>query len=379
VNSQIFSAIRKNLSALPGWRTSRRLIVIESDDWGGLRMPSSEARSDIMKAGIDLLSDAGALFNKYDTLASPADLSGLFEALDSVRDATGRPAVITPVAVVANPDFEKIRANDFDRYFYEPFTVTLGRFKGCEDSFGLWQEGIRTRLFMPQFHGREHLNVPVWMRALKNGNSIARTGFDNKFWGMTTRNDPTVGVEFQAAFDFIDPDDISEHRTVISDGLDIFKRLFGYNASYFAPPNGPLSSSLEPLLSERGIKYLSMPRIQEEPIGYGRTVKRLHWMGKKGRSGLTITTRNCFFEPVVPGKNWTDLCLADISTAFRWSKPAIISSHRVNYIGGLSEANRKNGLDRLGDLLKRIIKRWPEAEFITSAELGDIICDEKSS
>ena len=52
-------------------------------------MPSSETWSDIMNAGIDLLSDAGVLFNKYDTLASQADLSGLFEVLDSVRDATG--------------------------------------------------------------------------------------------------------------------------------------------------------------------------------------------------------------------------------------------------------------------------------------------------
>lgn len=30
----------KNFSNLPGWRTNRKIVVIESDDWGSIRMPS---------------------------------------------------------------------------------------------------------------------------------------------------------------------------------------------------------------------------------------------------------------------------------------------------------------------------------------------------
>lgn len=373
MGNTIISALRRNLAALPGWRTGRKLVVIESDDWGSIRMPSQKFYLELQKAGLDLVSDEGALFNKFDTLASAEDLSGLFGVLGSVRDSSGRPVVITPVSVVANPDFDRIRQSDFTRYFFEPFTETLRRYTGCENSFALWQEGIRRRLFVPQFHGREHLNVSVWMRALSGGNKTAMTGFDHSFWGMTTRGEHGIGVEFQAAFDFTDPADLLYHREVLSGGLKLFGDLFGYKASYFAPPNGPFSSSLEPLLAENGIEYLSMPRIQSEPVGHGKAERRIHWIGKRTRTGLTIITRNSFFEPVVPGIDWVDRCMYDISVAFRWKKPAVISSHRVNFVGGLSHQNREQGLNRLHDLLKAVMKRWPEAEFVTSEELGDII------
>ena len=34
--------ISHNLLNIPGWRTKRKLVVIESDDWGAIRMPSKE-------------------------------------------------------------------------------------------------------------------------------------------------------------------------------------------------------------------------------------------------------------------------------------------------------------------------------------------------
>lgn len=376
MGSHILSFIRKNVSALPGWRTDRKLVVLESDDWGSIRMPSPEVYNKLIMSGLDLESDEGALFNKYDSLATSDDLSALFEVLDSVKDATGRPAVITPVSVVANPNFNKIRQGNFKNYFFETFTDTLARYPGCEDSFTLWKEGMGRRLFIPQFHGREHLNVSVWMKALSEGNVTSRLGFDHTFWGMTTRSEPGIGVEFQAAFDFIEPGDLKLQQEIISTGLDLFRDIFGYRASYFAPPNGPFSSRLEPLLAEKGIKYLSMPRIQTEPLGHGKTRLRFHWIGRKTESGLIILTRNCFFEPVVEGIDWVDRCLSDISIAFRWKKPAVISSHRVNYTGGISADNRTKGLMQLSQLLRKITKIWPDTEFITSEELGKTIVND---
>lgn len=34
--------ITHNLLNIPGWRTNRKIVVIESDDWGSIRMPSQE-------------------------------------------------------------------------------------------------------------------------------------------------------------------------------------------------------------------------------------------------------------------------------------------------------------------------------------------------
>lgn len=363
----------KNLSNIPGWRTKRKLVIIESDDWGSIRMPSINVFNNLTKEGLDLISDEGARFNAYDSLATSGDLAALFETLSSIKDSTGRPPVITPVSVVANPDFRKIRDSSFREYFYEPFAETLKRYPGCENSFALWKEGIKHRLFIPQFHGREHLNVGVWLRALQSKNLKIKLAFENNMWGISTIDDPQIKLEVQAAFDFIDLDDLVYQTDVIKTGLDLFEELFGYRATFFVPPNGPFSSKLEQPCLDNGIKFLSCSKLQIEPIGQFKTKKRVHWLGQRTGSGLICLTRNCFFEPSQSGNDWVDSCLFDISNSFRWNKPAVISSHRVNFIGALHESNRSSGLRQLQLLLKSIIKQWPDTEFITSAELGSLI------
>lgn len=370
------SVFNKSLSNIPGWCTKRKLVILESDDWGSIRMPSKDVYNELFKAGIDLSSDAGFRYNKFDSLATGEDLSSLFEVLASVKDSTARPVVITPVSVVANPDFEKIRQSDFREYSYEAFTETLIKYPKCENSWRLWQEGIDKRLFMPQFHGREHLNVRVWMKALQAGHEKALQAFNFEMWGISTANDPEIKVEFQAAFDFIDSADLVYHDEVIKSGLGLFEELFGYRATCFVPPNGPFSSKLEKVCNDEGLKLVSLPKLQYEPLSQAKKKIKIHWTGQKSRTGLTYITRNCLFEPGQPGRDWVNSCLFDISNAFKWHKPAIISSHRVNYIGSLYLENRANGLKQLRSLLENIMKNWPDAEFITSAELGRIISNE---
>ena len=82
-------------------------------------------------------------------------------------------------------------------------------------------------------------------------------------------------------------------------------------------------------------------------------------------------TRNCHFEPSWdPNFDPVDNCLAEIAAAFKWGKPATISTHRLNYIGCIDENNRAKNLRLFSFLLSEIIKNWPELEFITSVELG---------
>lgn len=371
--SSLKSEIIKVLSNISGWHTKRKLIIFESDDWGSIRMPSNEVFNSLIKEGIDLTSDDGYLYNRYDSLATGNDFSLLFDVLNSVKDSTGRPAVLTPLSIVANPDFKKIQQSDFNEYYYEPFTETLKKYQNCEDSYAFWKKGIENRLFVPQFHGREHLNVKAWMRALKKGHELTMQAFKKGMWGITTAQDPDIKLEFQAAFDFIDMNDLEYHKEVLVSGLQIFEDLFGYRASYFVPPNGPFSSKIEPICVREGIKLLSVSKMQLEPLGNGNIRKRIHWPGQKNKNGLIYIFRNCFFEPVQKGTDWVDNCIHEISTAFNWYKPAVISSHRLNYIGALDTKNRENGLKSLSRLLKKIVKQWPEVEFISSAELKEIM------
>jgi hypothetical protein len=65
--------------------------------------------------------------------------------------------------------------------------------------------------------------------------------------------------------------------------------------------------------------------------------------------------------------------MQQIEAAFRWNRPAIISSHRVNFCGHIDPANRAKGLGDLRVLLKKIVEKWPDVEFMSAGELSDLI------
>ncbi|MFT3682729.1 MAG: hypothetical protein QM791_20900 [Ferruginibacter sp.] len=363
--------ILRNISNIPGWRSSKKIVVFESDDWGSIRMPSLNSFKKLKEAGVSVDKGDAARYNTNDTLAGKNDFTALYETLSSVKDRNNNPVVFTALSLVANPDFEKIKQSNFRQYFYEPITTTIERYHPGQSVFELWKEGIQKKLFVPQFHGREHLNVMVWMDALRNNDPQTHAAFNEGCWGFSNKH--MYNVKYQAAFDVANPAEINYHGEVIKEGLTLFEQLFGYRASFFVPPNGPFNNSLEQTAFGAGIKYMSASKIQHEAVGLGKTKKVFHYLGQKNKYGQTYLTRNCFFEPSQPGKNWVQECLSEMEIAFRWKKPAIISSHRVNYIGVLNEVNRKAGLAALKQLLDKIVLKWPDAEFMTSNQLGELI------
>ena len=353
-----------------GYSTTKKIIVIESDDWGSIRMPSKKIFESINNKGLDS-SGPCLFFNHYDTLADKNDLSLLFETLFSFRDINGNHPVITALSVVANPDFDKIRACEFNEYHYEPFTKTLERYYGSDTPYPLWIEGIQKKLFIPQFHGREHLNVAVWMKALKRKDVEARFAFDQELWGFNNKH--PFGITYQAAFDLEYLNQLSLQAEIIKDGLRLFEQLFNYRASYFVPPNGLFNNKLDAVAASEGIRFRFAGKIQDEPLGEGKTQKSFHYPGQQNSCGQYYLTRNCFFEQSQLGVDWVDRCMYEISIAFRFHKPAVICSHRVNYIGALDHSNRTRGLQKLRVLLANILKTWPDVEFISSVELGEMM------
>jgi alpha-amylase/alpha-mannosidase (GH57 family) len=165
---------------------------------------------------------------------------------------------------------------------------------------------------------------------------------------------------------------------VVKEGLAMFEDFYQFKAKYFVPTNGPFNNQLEQTLFDGGVKYINTAKKQLEPIGDGMYKKNYRYLGKQNPLGQIYLTRNCFFEPSsFTNNNWVDSCLNEIDTAFRWKKPAVISTHRVNYIGLIDEKNRSKGLIQLKSLIQRILQKYPDVEFMTSVELGDLIADGK--
>ena len=374
----IIDSIARNIVNIPGWSTQRKIVVFESDDWGSIRMPSGQARKELIRLGFPIQHQS---FNMLDALESNDDLIDLFDLLKKHKDSTGRHPVFTAVSIVANPNFEKIKTSDYQQYYYEPFTETLNHYPNHDKVIDLYKQGISERLFVPVFHGREHLNVKRWLKALQSGNKAVRTTFDHRVTAIHIGpNNEFIG-DFQAAFDLDSSADLPYMKATISEGLDLFENLWGYKSEYFVPTNGPFNNSLEQVLADKGVKYILAERLQNEPIGDSKFKKHIHYLGMKNKLNQTYITRNAAFEPAIVENelniNPMENCMKSIERAFRWGKPATVSTHRVNYIGSIDQQNRNNNLVLLDKLLAAIIQRWPEVEFMTSVELGKLMQQRK--
>jgi len=357
---------------LKGWSTNRKIIVIESDDWGSMRMPSIQAYRSLLESGIQVDK---CPYNRLDSPATEEDLDLLFSILSKFRDKNGNHPVITANCIMGNPDFERIKASGFTEYYYEFFTETLKRTKSCQGSFEIWKQGINDGLFFPQFHGREHLNVNRWMNALKVNSVETRQAFDHGIFGISTNITTEKRKSYLAALDFDDISELENHRLILKEGLDIFEKIFGYRSASFIATNYIWHHKLEKVLADNGVKFIQGAKIQHEPQGNNLPYKQIkHYLGEKNQNNQTYLIRNCSFEPSIQSDiNVLNNCLNEIALAFLLKKPAIISIHRLNFIGALSTENRNRNINLFDGLLLKILKKYPEVEFMNSEQLGNLI------
>ncbi len=93
---------------------------------------------------------------------------------------------------------------------------------------------------------------------------------------------------------------------------------------------------------------------------------------------MIYQVRNVVFEPTFDlSLDWVNYALKQVATAFFWNRPAIISSHRVNFCGYIDPKNREKGILALKELLQKIVTKWPEVEFMSSEQLGDLMIKAK--
>lgn len=363
------SKLFHNLISIPGRRINRKVLVFESDDWGSIRIPSKKVFDTFVKRGYNI---AESDYNRLDTMESNEDLELLFDVLRSHKDCNGNQAVFTANMIVGNPDFAKIRESDFTKYYYEPVSKTLNRYAGRNLVECLWKQGNLEKIFHPQFHGREHVNFIRWMNALQRRSAEMLFTFENE-----TTFSGNGDYSFMEVLDYDTPDNLTEMKASLAEGMNLFEEMFQYRSKSFIPPCYTWSTQIEEFLSLIGVKYIQGILVQKVPTGqFGVYKKKIHFFGEKNKYGQHFLIRNSFFEPSLSkSSDPVGECLKRIEISFRWNKPAIISTHRINYMGTLDKQNRIKNLKLLNELLTRIISIWPDVEFLTSDQLGDSIAD----
>ena len=359
-----------------GFHTNRHLVIIESDDWGSIRMPSAEIFHKLQKSGDHPENDA---FLRNDCLENAADLTALFAVLTSIKDKNGSPAVMTANFAMANPDFDKIDPIN-GAYFFEPFTDTYQRYYPGQNVLSCVQEGIKSSCFVPQLHCREHMNVNRWMSDLKQQKSDTVLAFQNHMIGIGAAFSQENPFGYMDAFNsnFTSGAELSN---IVHEAMEIFENTFGKKSETFVASCFVWDNSLEDSLAQFGVRGIQSGCWQNVPAGIenGNVMKRrLRFLGQKNRIGQVYTVRNCAYEPAYQQTSTKSAkeCYDQVMRAFRNRKPAIINSHRFNYIGSINRENAYENLKGLSWLLHTIIKNIPDVEFISTPELLRIIDQE---
>lgn len=362
---------KKHLANIPGWRTNRKIVVFESDDWGSIRMVNKASFDKLIQLGIRV---DHSKYDSLDSLERKEDLEALFNVLQNNRDHNSQTPIFTFNTVLGNPDFEQIRQIHFAHFVHQSLFDSYQNYYG-QNLKEVWTNAIQAGLMKPQFHAREHLNTGLWMRDLRANHKETRLAFDHRFYGLKTQTSSKVQKHYLMAYHPDTDEEFAAMVQIVKNGLNMFHESFGFSSDTFVACNYVWPKALENELKPLGIDFLQGQCGQLAPVpGKNKRNVLYHYTGQRNRTGQTYLVRNVIFEPYLDqSADWVGRALKEIEIAFRWRKPAIISTHRINYVGNMDEDHRDASLKKLDDLLKQIITLWPDVEFTSSDQLGKII------
>lgn len=355
-------------------KTKRHIVAFFVDDYGSVRTKDINAYERLKQMGVPMDTNR---YSKFDTLASAEDLEMLFDVLTSVKDKNGRFACMTPFANIANPDFLRIKESGFSNYYRESFVDTLARYGSKYDGvLELWKQGIAASIFRPEYHGTEHINIPLFMYYLQSGHQSSRMAFDNECVCVPPLQSEQPAINVAKNSYYKDESQIGILHDSIVCGIEMFNDILGYHPTQFTPGASWYSDSIEKTLFDNGITCINTEHSKKKSVNR-HTALGLRYTGQKNSIGIKYLIRNCVFEPYTIDCSRNEAvvanCLTQINAAFLMKTPAIISSHRVNYVGELEPSHRNDSLNQLKILLKEIVKRWPDVEFLNGTELGCVI------
>ena len=361
--------IREALKYILQWpepKVSRPVVLFLSDDWGSVRVSDMGVQDLLRKwtPGRPL-----SRFDQYDHFERPQDLEGLLEVCSRHQDADGNAFKITPLCLVANPNFEAIRSSDFTSYHYESAATTAERL-GHHNWSKIQLEGIRSGVWSPALHGREHVHVSRWMQLLQEGHSPTRTAFEFQYFFIPTFHLPQFSRPLDMAFDLAAGESVEALSSIFMEAVSYFQTLYGIDPSLFTAPSMQHAPQVHGWAEKCGVTWIDKPLLGKLPDEYGRPCWSYHHTGKKLSQKTKALVRNAVFEPNLD-IDAVGLCLSHLDQIFRQKRIAVISNHRAAFVGGLDEKNRSHGLQSLDLLLKGIKKHWPNVLFSDAALLSN--------
>jgi hypothetical protein len=308
------------------------VLILESDDWGA--GPTEQA---------------GALRR-------------LAELLGGVHDAAGRPAVMTLGVVLA----------DIDRAVWRRNGTYAARTLAADERGAILQamrDGIAAGVFAPQLHGMEH----YWPAAL-----LRRAAVDERVraW-LADEAATTEALPDELQSRWVDaatlpstPLPAQRIRAAVAEEAGLFAGLFGASPSVAVPNTFVWNDDVERAWAECGVRHVITPGSRYEGRAADGTLvasRRAIANGDAGTDGLRYLVRDVYFEPARGHR--AEAVVAEAARRFAFGRPALIETHRFNYLGNAAD----DSLAALGELLRMATARFPRLRFIRAEALGDAL------
>lgn len=310
------------------------ILVLESDDWG------AEA--------------VGRVQTQASALARVARL------LLDVRDATGRPAIMTIGLVSGIIDRETWHRE----HRYARLTLT----DASQAPFlEVLKEGIAAGVFAVQWHGMEH----YWPAALISSQSLPEVErwlnsdaptedlpppLQSRWTDATVR--PSRALPPQAVADAVE----EEKRLLLE--------LFGRVPTVAVPNTFVWDDTVERAWRHAGVRFVvTCGRRYAGRDANGRLRDGAHriYDGQRARTGVYYLVRDVYFEPALG--HMPQRLLEGLARRTAQARACLVETHRFNYVG--EAANRS--LAALREALLRALDNQPDLRFASSEEVGEAL------
>ena len=286
------------------------VLAIESDDWG----PRPE--------------DASAL-------------DALRDLLRRHRDCAGRPALMSLGVLLAHPlgGPEGLRR----RLLEEPEAAPVRQ---------AMLAGEREGVFAFQLHGMEHFHPEAVRRAAASTPAVRR-------WLEQPEPDPAqLPPPLQSRW--VDASRLPSSplpeaavEAMVAEETQAFERALGRRSEVAVPPTFVWTEAVERAWAAHGITAIVTPgRRHESRDAQGRPGPGPRLLnGERSRSGPVYLVRDIYFEPERGHR--PEETLQAILARWREGRPALVESHRSNYVGPAAAEHRR-ALGRLLELAGKL-------------------------
>jgi len=347
-------------------------VAFESDDWG----LAGFVPTDTALAGLDRGALTGGRFPQVywrSTLEDSAAVRRLADLMGVCRDRDGLPAVfqanyiMSALDLSAAPQTAGRDVNGFWRRY------DLPALPPAYDRPGLWpavRAALTEGVWEPAFHGSFHYDPrrrqdavatdPLARRAALQGVLVFPDS--HRAWELGPWRPTSVLAE------------------ELDRSLDIFLRLFGHSPRSVIAPDYVWDDRCEALWESRGLKVIQAKREQRHPkrrgagLGdrFGKVVDRA--FGRLRHPDRIYLERNCRLE-AVQADDWrqvAEACYQEVLRAWARGEPAVIETHRVNFVHLDPEVAEK-GYRALHHLLELLTETAdPALAFLTDDELAQL-------